>query len=790
MKKDLLLSAIIVIFMLFPKLSFGQAPDFGYASRFAVFTSAGAFANVGASNVTGDVGTNLGAFAAFPPGVLVGQIHTIDAVSQLAATSLATVNTYMLNMACGTTVVPAMGNGQILTPGVYCQPGVTTLSGNLILDAQGDPNAVFIIKIGGTFTTAASSNIILTNSASLCNVYWHVVGAIVLGANSNFGGTILGNVALTLGSGANLAGRAFTTAGAISLTNNIINIATTPAASIISSNAPTTFCSGDSIVLSGNVNGIWSTGETTPEITVYSSGDYFVTNSNSSCSIESNHIDIIVNPVPAAKVGNSATICYLSNVILGASPIVGNTYAWTPGTGLSSTTIANPVATPPQTQTYILTETITSTGCSSTDSVVVFVDNVLLPSVISAGGSTTFCGNEFVVLSGNIGGTWSNTAAISTSSLTVNTSGDYFVTNTNACNAVESNHILITVNPVPAAETGNDVSICYGSIAALGTNSILGHTYLWTPAAGLNFPTSAHPYAYPLVSTIYTLTEIDTVTGCSKSNSVIVTVNPLPPAKTINNITICDGDMIAIGGNATTGNSYLWTPAINLTSSTIANPTASPTDIITYTLKETINATGCFNSNSVTISVNTAPTIMTQPTNQDVLLESSALFYVEASGTNLTYQWRKGLIDLMNDNNISGVNTDSLTINAVSLSDTSSSYNVVISGVCLKSSISQNVSLSIDHTTGLVTSHLSGNNEKVTFFPNPFTNSINIVVNNSSQLGLNLSICNVLGAEVISTTLTSGLNSIDASSFKSGVYFFYVKSNGNILQHGKLVSAH
>lgn len=788
MKKKILFSAIIAVVLVFPKLSFGQFPDFGDASSFAAFSSSGAFSNVGPTNVIGNVGNNEGAFTAFPPGVLVGQIHTIDAVSQQAANSLTTVNTYFENLACGTTVVAGMGNGQILTPGVYCQPAVATLTGDIILDAQGDPNAVFIIKLGSTFTTAASSNVILLNSASLCNVYWHVVGAVALGANSTLGGTILGNAAVTLSDGANLSGRAFTTAGALSLTNNIINIASMPVPSVIFSNDPTTFCSGDSTVLSGNINGTWNNGETTSEITVYSSGEYYVTNSNSSCSIESNHIDVIVNPVPSATAGDNTTICNSSNVILGASLVVGNTYAWTPGTGLSSQTTSNPVASPSETKTYTLTETITSTGCSSTDSVVISVDNLLSASVISENGPTTFCGNEFVILSGNIGGTWSNTTGISTPSLTVNTSGDYYVTNSNACNSVESNHIEITVNPVPAAETGNDVSICNGSLAALGSASTPEHTYSWIPQAGLNSATSAHPYASPSVSTIYTLTEIDTQTGCSKSNSIVLIVNPLPPATTINNTTICVGQSIDIGGNSTSGNVYLWTPAIDLTSSTISNPIASPTDTITYSLTETNTATGCTMSNSVTIHVNNAPTILTQPTDQIVIFENPAVFIVETTGSNLNYQWRKGQIDLENNSNISGVNTDSLTINVVGYADTSSNYNVVISGVCMNNSTSQNASLSIDSTTSLVEFDSSGSNEIVNVYPNPFSNSINVIVNDPNQLGLEISIYTILGAEVMSTTLATGKNIIETSGYEKGVYIYYVKRNGKSLQHGKLVS--
>jgi hypothetical protein len=787
MKKLYLFVLTFFLLMLFPKVNFGQTPNFGAASGFAVFSSAGAFTNVGPTSVTGDVGNNAGAFTAFPPGTLIGQIHNINATSQQAATDLAIANTFLLGITCGTTIAPALGNGQIITPGIYCLAAATTLTGDLILDAQGDANAIFIIKINNTFTTSASSNLILINSASLCNVYWHVTGAVVLATNSSFGGTLVSNGAVTLADGAILSGRAFTTAGAISLTNNSITIAAPPVASVISANGPTAFCSGDSVVLSGNVNGVWNNAQTTSSITVNTGGDYFVTNSNASCSVESNHINVTVNPLPTATVGNSTAICNGNNVTLGTAAVAGNTYAWTPTTGLSSSTIANPVANPSATTTYTLTETVTSTGCMNTDSITVTVDNILSASVISASGPTTFCGNEYVVLSGNNGGTWSNTASISTPSLSVNTSGDYFVTDTNACNTVMSNHIIVTVNPQPAAITGNDVSYCIGNFAALGAPTVSGNTYSWTPAIGLNSATSAHPYASPLISTIYTLTETDTATGCFNTNSVIVTVNPLPMATTIMNTPICSGQSIGIGGNSTTGNTYLWTPMIDLNSNTIANPLASPTDTITYTLTETIIATGCSKSNSVTVLVNTFPNITTQPADQVVQISTPAVFSVKVTGTGHTYQWRKGLTALINSGNVAGADTDTLTIVAVSSADTSSFYNVVISGICFDDTLSQNAILSLALPTGIVSSDIANTSEAVSIFPNPFNSSVNVVVNDAFQTDLEIYFYNSIGEKVLSKILMPHLNTVETNNLAQGFYFYLVSSNGKIVQSGKLV---
>ena len=83
-------SLIAITLLLISVLVYGQAPNLGAASDFVVFTSAGAFIVAGASTaVTGDVGTNAGAFNGFPPGVLVGQVHVADVVSAAAAPDVA-----------------------------------------------------------------------------------------------------------------------------------------------------------------------------------------------------------------------------------------------------------------------------------------------------------------------------------------------------------------------------------------------------------------------------------------------------------------------------------------------------------------------------------------------------------------------------------------------------------------------------------------------------------------------------------------------------------------------------
>lgn len=223
MKKTLLFALITLALFSLKSTCFGQAPNLGTASDFRFFTAVGAFNNVGASIITGNVGTNVGAFTGFPPGIVIGQTHVADPVSVQAAIDVESAYNSLSPLACGSTIGTTLGNGQLLNPNVYCLGAASTLNGSLTLDGQGNPNALFIFKINGALATNGLSNIILTNGASWSNVYWQINGQVDLGGASSFKGTILANGAINLSLGAVIQGRALSRTGAISLNTNVIN---------------------------------------------------------------------------------------------------------------------------------------------------------------------------------------------------------------------------------------------------------------------------------------------------------------------------------------------------------------------------------------------------------------------------------------------------------------------------------------------------------------------------------------------------------------------------------------
>lgn len=295
MQNNLLLILSTLTLLFFTNKHFGQAPNLGTASSFALFTSTGAFGNISFTNISGDIGSNEGALTGFPPGTIDGLIHMEDFASAQAATDVAVAYSDLSGTTCGTVIGTTLGNGQVLIPGIYCQGAASTLNGNLTLDGQGDPDALFIIKIGGALSTSIKSNVILINSASLCNVYWQVNGAFDLGDSSVFKGTLIANGAISILENSSLSGRGLSIAGAVSLHNNIVIIGVQPIASIISADGAIIFNTGDSVILSGNSGGVWNNDAATPSITIKTSGDYFVTNTTCCDSITSNHILVSVS---------------------------------------------------------------------------------------------------------------------------------------------------------------------------------------------------------------------------------------------------------------------------------------------------------------------------------------------------------------------------------------------------------------------------------------------------------------------------------------------------------------
>ncbi|HEY5423725.1 MAG TPA: ice-binding family protein [Ilumatobacteraceae bacterium] len=217
-----------------------EAPvGLGTAASFAVLGGT-TVTNTGPSVISGDVGLSPGtAITGFPPGIVNGTTHATDAVA--AQAQIDTTTAY--NDAAGrasTATVSADLAGQTLVSGVY-SGGTLGLTGTVTLDAQGDPNAVFIFQSASTLITASSSVVALINGASACNVFWQVGSSATLGTNSTFVGTILALTSIAATTGVTIDGRLLARNGEVTLDTNTITSSTcTTTPTTTTTIAPTT----------------------------------------------------------------------------------------------------------------------------------------------------------------------------------------------------------------------------------------------------------------------------------------------------------------------------------------------------------------------------------------------------------------------------------------------------------------------------------------------------------------------------------------------------------------------
>jgi len=185
-----------------------------------LFSTVGAVGNTGISQITGNVGTNSGAITGF--GNVNGVMNSSNgATAQCAADLLIAYN--LLNSTIPNFFpAPLLGNGQILGAGVYAIAGPATLNNELILNAQNDPDAVFIFQINGAFSTAALSSVTLINGAQACNVFWKIEGLVDMASGTTMRGTIVANNgAITINADGVLEGRALSTSGAVNVSGTL-----------------------------------------------------------------------------------------------------------------------------------------------------------------------------------------------------------------------------------------------------------------------------------------------------------------------------------------------------------------------------------------------------------------------------------------------------------------------------------------------------------------------------------------------------------------------------------------
>ena len=294
-------------------------------------------------------------------------------------------------------------------------------------------------------------------------------------------------------------------------------------------------------------------------------------------------------------------------------------YSWFPSIGLNNPNLSNPIATPNSTTIYTITVYNNDSTCVAVDSVSVFVNPLTVNAIPN---TTVICGNTTNLTANTncedclLNYVWEpatglNNANIYNPIATPLETTEYSVTvfnNDSTCSAFDN--VTITLNPLTISINCSDQYINCGMTTNLyaETNYEGGGnlSFSWEPSEGLNTTNNQNPIANPTQTTTYYVT-VSSTEGCAANDSITIYVEPLH-AYAYEDVTITcaehtELDVTTNCYNCTSNSlSYLWSPPIGLSNTTIKNPQANPINTTTYYVSVT-TSNGCMSSDSVVVNV-------------------------------------------------------------------------------------------------------------------------------------------------------------------------------------------
>lgn len=348
--------------------------------------------------------------------------------------------------------------------------------------------------------------------------------------------------------------------------------------------------------------------------------------------VDTSQVTVTVNNLPTVSAGNNQSACAGTAVSLQATG--ASSYTWSPSAGLSCVNCANPSAAPGSTTSYTVIGA-DANGCKDTAQVTVTVNP--LPNV-SAGPDVSVCNLNSTQLqaSGATSYSWMPAGSLSCSTCpnpvaSPGTATTYTVTGTDGNGCTNTATVNVSIYPQPQINAGLDQTVCRGQSVQLQATG--GQTYVWSPSTWLSCTNCAAPTSTPSNNITYTVVGTD-AHGCSDSDKVNIEVIQMQPFVIGAGDTLCEGETTQL--NVSGGEQYTWYPPSGLSSTTVANPIASPGSTTTYTV--VIRQGSCFSDTAkITVVVHPKPTVNAGP-DQKILAGTSVNIFANATHTD-SYLW-------------------------------------------------------------------------------------------------------------------------------------------------------
>lgn len=423
-------------------------------------------------------------------------------------------------------------------------------------------NANPVPAITGTLSFCQGSNTSINAGPGFTSYLWNT-GAITANLNVTTGGTYTVTV---------------TNASGCSASTSAVVVANPVPAPVIA--GVTSFCAGGNTTLNaggGYTGYLWNTGATTQNINITTGGNYTVTVTNANSCTALANVLVTVNALPIPNITGTFAFCQGSNTTINAGAGYSS-YLWSNGAITQNITVSNG-------NTYTVTVT-NAAGCTNTDSQIITVNPNPAPSIT---GITSICQGTNTILNAGAGYSsyqWSTGG--SGANLTVNTSGTYTVTVTDANSCTGTTSANVTVNALPAPAISGTLAFCSGANSNLNAGPGFS-SYLWSNGATtqiINVTTGGN----------YVVT-VTNGNGCSASTNAVVVVNTLPVPNITGPIVFCQGSTTTLNAGSYAG--YLW-------SNGATTPTITVSNANTFTVTVT-NVNGCTGTDVQAVTVNPNP---------------------------------------------------------------------------------------------------------------------------------------------------------------------------------------